>query len=83
MTTEQRADAVERLREIQYEMAELLDEAKRLVRRAGDELTARRAESYWVAHIACALSDDHRYLGNDGCTMAATIGEIEADGEGW
>ena len=39
-----------------------------------------RAESYWIAHITTAASNDHGYLGKSMVSLQDTIDEIE-DGE--
>lgn len=74
--SEDRKDYVERgerLEEIAQEMSMLLDEAEGLVRGTPEE---GRAKSYWVAHIAMALSDDHSYMGSSMSTMAESAREL-------
>ena len=39
-----------------------------------------RAESYWIAHITTAVTNDHGYLGKSMASLQDTIDEIE-DGE--
>jgi hypothetical protein len=65
----------ERLEEIAQEMSMLLGEAESLVRGTPEE---SRAKSYWVAHIAMALSDDHSYMGRNMSTMAESARELMA-----
>jgi hypothetical protein len=72
---------VDRLKEIQEEMSELLDEAKRLVQQSGDRFQIDRMKAYWHPHIQMALSDDHMYLGKDGATMQDCIESLESDCE--
>ena len=52
----QKVEALQRLIEIREEMAELIHETQDLVRTEfpGDY---PNAESYWIAHIKCALGD--------------------------
>lgn len=71
----ERAEALDRLREIQCEIEILLDEAMHCVRGAGG--STARAEAYWKAHIICALCNDHQYLGGSMATMQDTIEELE------
>ena len=79
--TIERAEAIDRLREIQEEIEELLGEAKRCIRAAGGTKTQTmiRAEAYWIAHIIGALRNDHGYLGGSMATMQDTIEELESD----
>jgi len=72
-----------RLREIQQEMLELLEEAKGIVsrKRKTHRTTVERMKAYWHGHIAMALSDDHEYVGKDGATMEDAIKDIEGDGD--
>lgn len=75
-----RTEKTGRLKEIQREMLDLLDEASRIVRAAGGG-HHERARVYWLAHIESALHRDHGYLGGSVVTMEDTISEIE-DGDG-
>jgi len=77
--TAQREDAIDRLREIQSEIEELLDEAMHCIRDAGG--STAQADAYWKAHIICALRNDHEYLGGSMVTMQDTIEELESGGE--
>lgn len=63
-------DRIERLLEIKEELADLVQEAETLLR--GTEEHAR-ARAYWLAHIRCALDDDHSYLGGSVSTMQDSI----------
>jgi hypothetical protein len=76
-----RAD-VDRLREIQEEMLDLLGEARSLVQRAGMDSGQRvifeRARAYWLAQVAMGLSNDHEYLGGATCSLSDTLSELEA-----
>lgn len=72
---------VDRLKEIQEEMSELLDEAKRLVQQSGDRFQIDRMKAYWHPHIQCALSNDHLYVGNDGATMQSCIESLDFEDE--
>ena len=75
----QRQEAIDRLREIQTEIEELLDEALHCIRDAGG--STAQADAYWKAHIICALRNDHEYLGGSMVTMQDTIEELESGGE--
>lgn len=66
-----------RLKDIQREMAELLDEAEYLTRITGDRKIFDRARAYWIPHIKTALLNDTEYIGKSMVTMEDTISEIE------
>ncbi|WP_247664420.1 hypothetical protein [Ralstonia pseudosolanacearum] len=76
-----RTDVVEELTEIQQQMLELIENARGLLKAGGFGSALDRAEDYWIAHLTCAISHDHGYLGRSGCTLQDTIEEIES-GEG-
>ena len=38
-----------------------------------------RAESYWIAHVITAVSNDHGYLGGSMVSLQNTIDEIKND----
>jgi hypothetical protein len=79
---ESKAEALDRLKEIQSEMLELLDEADRILRHDFKGMIYERARSYWLAHVKMALTKDHGYLGGSMCDFEDTIKEIEeGDGE--
>ena len=71
----QRQEAIDRLREIQSEMEELLIEALQCIREAGG--STAQAEAYWKAHIVCAIRNDHGYLGGSMVTLQDTIEDLE------
>lgn len=75
MTDHERA---ERLNEIKDEVKELMTEALRLVRGTREEPVAR---SYWYAHIACALDQEHEYASRQIGTMQESIASLE-EGDG-
>lgn len=83
-TTKERAiptvdlDDLVRLEEIEASIAELLVEAERLVRRNGAGGVYERAKSYWLAHIAIALNDEHDYVAKGMCTLRKTREELES-----
>lgn len=72
-----------RLREIQGEMAELLQEAEQIVRGAKKDHrnVYERMKAYWHPAIAMALSDEHDYLGSGGATMEEACLALEGDEE--
>ena len=61
--------------EIQQEMLELLERARRILHNA-PILTRQRAEAYWLPHVTTALTSDHSYLGGSMVTMENTITEL-------
>lgn len=69
-------EAVNRLREIQIEIDELLDEARDIIK---DSCCAswERAKCYWFAHIKCAIHRETEFRGGSMVTMDETIEEIE------
>ncbi|CAH0443911.1 hypothetical protein [Ralstonia pseudosolanacearum] len=73
-----RTDVVEELTEIQQQMLELIENARGLLKAGGFGSALDRAEDYWIAHLTCAISHDHGYLGRSGCTLQDTIEEIES-----
>ena len=74
-------EALDRLKEIQTEMLELLDEADRILRHDIGGMIYERARSYWLAHVKMALTKDHGYLGGSMCDFEDTLKEIEEDGQ--
>ncbi len=68
---------LERLVEIQEEIQTLVGEASNLIRMV-DRSAFYRAESYWLAHITVALSNDSGILGGSMVTMQDTIDELRA-----
>jgi hypothetical protein len=80
-TPEKRQELADELREIQAQMLECLDQAKRLIAQSGQDMTLQRAEAYWLAHARIALTNDHGYLGGSMCSMEDTIEEIEGASE--
>ena len=66
-----------RFEEIKEQIKELLDEAFDLV----PDHARARAESYWYAHIAMALDEDHGYLGGSMCSMQDTLEEFDEEDE--
>ena len=65
-----------RLEEIIVEMKELLDEACNLL---PSGIIRKRAEAYWLGHIAAALDDEHYYAGSGTVTMANTLDEMRGE----
>jgi len=63
-----------RFEEIKEQIKELLDEAFDLV---PEGMTRERAESYWYAHIAMALDNDHGFIGGSMCSMQDTLEEFD------
>lgn len=70
---------VSRLREIQQEMLNLLEEAEHIVAIHALVMTAARAKSYWIPEIRIALLKEHDYLAGSMCCMDDTINEMLED----
>ncbi len=75
-TPEKRQEIADELRELQAQMLECLDQAKRLIEQSGQHTTLQRAEAYWLAHARIALTNNHGYLGGSMCSMEDTIDEF-------
>lgn len=73
-----RDDVINELDSIQSQILDLVDQAKDTLKMGGFEGALMRANAYWVAHIICALSNDHGYLGGSMVTLADTIDELLA-----
>jgi hypothetical protein len=73
-----------RLREIQEEMLELLEEAKGIVtgKRKMHPMVYERMKAYWHGSIQMGLTTDNDYIGGAGATMEEAIAAIEGDGDG-
>jgi hypothetical protein len=65
----------ERLSEIRDEMADLLEEAKQLIRRSGDKFAYERARAYWLGDMDNALYDGKSWDGT--CNMEETIRALD------
>lgn len=76
-TPKRRQNVVDELGEIQSQILELVEQARGLLRRNGLHGALMRAESYWIAHITTAASNDHGYLGKSMVSLQDTIDEIE------
>jgi hypothetical protein len=75
-------EAVDRLREIQEKIGNLVHEAKNIIKEVapGEYELARR---YWGGHIEGALSKSYGWLGGSFVDMDSSIESIENDdGEG-
>jgi len=75
--TPTRDDIVMELQDIQNEILERVNRAKELLKDNGYEGALMRADSYWIPHIVCAVTNDHGYLGGSLITMQDTIEELE------
>ncbi len=65
-----------RLRQIQQEIGDLLDEAIEIVEEK-DPLVVGRARAYWYPHIKIALGGEHEFMGQSMCSFQDTIDEME------
>nr|OAI75202.1 hypothetical protein RSP597_11270 [Ralstonia solanacearum] len=72
------SDVVEELIEIKEQMLDLIENVRGVLQAGGFGSALARAEDYWIAHLTCAISHDHGYLGRSGCTLQDTIEEIES-----
>ena len=78
-TTRDRQEIVDELGEIQSQILELVGQARALLRRNGLQGALMRAESYWIAQVITAISNNHGYLGKSMVSLQDTIEEIEND----
>ena len=73
-------EAVDRLREIQEQIGDLVHEAKEIIREVAPG-EYERARRYWCAHIEGALSKNYGWLGGSFVDMDGSIEAIERDDE--
>ena len=78
-TTRDRQEIVDELGEIQSQILELVEQTRALLRRNGLQGALMRAESYWIAQVISAISNNHGYLGGSTVSLQDTIEEIEND----
>ena len=78
-TTRDRQEIVDELGEIQSQILDLVEQARALLRRNGLQGALMRAESYWIAQVITAISNNHGYLGRSTVSLQDTIEEIEND----
>lgn len=71
-----RQEAINTLIETKETILELLDNAMLALREFDGAYD--RAKAYWLAHIRCALDNDHDYVGGSMVTLQDTIDELEA-----
>jgi hypothetical protein len=76
-TTRDRQEIVDDLGEIQSQILDLVEQARALLRRNELQGALRRAESYWMAQVITAISNNHGYLGKSMVSLQDTIEEIE------
>ena len=76
-TTRDRQEIVDELGEIQSQILELVEQTRALLRRNGLQGALMRAESYWIAHVTTAISNNHGYLGKSMVSLQDTIDEIK------
>ena len=62
---------------IQTQILELVEQARALLRRNELQGALMRAESYWIAHVTTAISNNHGYLGKSMVSLQDTIDEIK------
>ena len=76
-TTRDRQEIVDELGDIQSQILELVEQARALLRRNELQGALMRAESYWIAHVTTAISNNHGYLGKSMVSLQDTIDEIK------
>ena len=76
-TTRDRQEIVDELGEIQSQILELVEQARALLRNNQYQGALARAESYWIAHVTTAISNNHGYLGKSMVSLQDTIDEIK------
>ncbi len=76
-TTRDRQEIVDELGEIQSQILELVEQARALLRNNELQGALMRAESYWIAQVITAISNNHGYLGKSMVSLQDTIEEIE------
>jgi hypothetical protein len=77
----EKIEAINRLREMQQEIGDLVHEAKDIIKEVAPE-EYERARRYWGAHIEGALSKSYGWLGGSFIDMDSTIEAIENDDDG-
>jgi hypothetical protein len=76
-------EAIQRLREIQEEISNLVSEAKDIICEVAPG-EYERAQRYWAAQIESALSKSYGWMGGSFVDMDSSIEAIEnGDGEGF
>ena len=76
-TTRDRQEIVDELGEIQSQILELVEQARALLRNNELQGALMRAESYWIAQVTTAISNNHGYLGKSMVSLQDTIDEIK------
>jgi hypothetical protein len=76
-TTRDRQEIVDELGEIQSQILELVEQARALLRNNEYQGALARAESYWIAHVTTAISNNHGYLCGSTVSLQDTIDEIK------
>lgn len=72
--SQEKTEAINRLREIQGAVDGLISEADRLIQEHGSEMVHLRATSYWIGHILGALDGRSSMV-----SMANSIAEMEEE----
>jgi len=70
---------VERLKEIQESIYELLDEALNTIRMAGSRTTYERSRAYWFAHAQSAITHEGEFVNTYDYTLTDAIKELEQE----
>lgn len=75
------SEFIDELEEVKETISQAINEAARILREAekagASRMIMKRAESYWMAHIASALDKESGYLGGSMTTLDDTIRELK------
>jgi hypothetical protein len=82
MNKEELQDNIDRMKEIQVNLKELVEEADDIVRQTtkqieGNDVIHDRARSYWIPHILMEVDECNEWVGDPMCAMWDTIAEME------
>lgn len=72
-------DDHDRLKEIQIQMLEMLEEAKGIVKHSDNPSLYERFKAYGYPSIQMALTDEHMYCGSCQCGLHDVISVLEDD----
>lgn len=75
-----RKEAAERLREIAYEIYDMLDEMEEILKEVAPE-EFETAEAYWMAHIDGALLNRKGWMGRSFISLEDTLTNLEEKGD--
>lgn len=70
-------EGIEQLEELKVKLEEIIEEISDTIAGIAPLHIRAEAESYWLAHIKCAISDDHEYASASMATMSSTIDDLK------